>query len=352
MDGIAMETGPERGRRARAPRQPDGFDSPFKESMYAFFRRFVEFYFPLAHADIAWDEGFKALDTELRQIAGKKRRSPVRVDSLFEVRRLSGHKQLVLIHSEMQTTRDGRLAERMWRYNYRSFDARGLEVVSFAILGDASPSWRPDHYGWSLWGCEVGIRFPVVKLIDFAGREEELAASSNPFALITLAYLQTRKTVAEPALRRHWKMRIVRALYQQNYTAEEVRLLFRAIDWMMQLEPEQEIIFMTELEELEAESGMPYVTSVERIAMGRGRQEGLQEGLQAGRQEGRQEGLRAGRQEGRQEGLAFLLATQLACRFGQVPEWAALRLKAAAPEALERWGKRIFEAQSLEELLA
>ena len=117
---------------------------------------------------------------------------------------------------------------------------------------------------------------------------------------------------------------------------------------------------MTELEELEAESGMPYVTSVERIAMGRGRQEGLQEGLQAGRQEGlqagRQEGLQAGRQEGlqagRREGLASLLSTQLACRFGQVPEWAAQKLKAAAPEALERWGRRIFEARSLEDVFA
>lgn len=123
-------------------------------------------------------------------------------------------------------------------------------------------------------------------------------------------------------------MRIVRALYEQDYTEEEMRLLFRAIDWMMALDAEQEIIFMIELEQLEAEKGMPYVTSVERIAMSRGRE------------------------EGRQEGLASMLMALLAQRFGQVPDWATQKLTGAAPESLERWGKRIFEAQSLEEIFA
>ncbi len=80
----------------------------------------------------------------------------------------------------------------MFRYNYRSFEAHGLPVASFAVLGDASRRWRPERYGWSLWGFEMTLRFPVVKLIDWKGREEELLASRNPFALITQAFLSTR----------------------------------------------------------------------------------------------------------------------------------------------------------------
>jgi hypothetical protein len=189
-----MEVVRENGRRARKDRRADQFDSPWREAIHWYFRKFVEFYFPYVYRDIDWEAGFRSLDTELRQIAGKSRASPLRSDSLFEVKRLSGKKQRVLFHAEVQTTRDSKLAKRIFRYNYRSFDVQGDQVASFAILGDPGRKWRPNHYGWSLWGCEMGIRFPVIKLVDYEGREAELEASCNPFALITHAFLATRKT--------------------------------------------------------------------------------------------------------------------------------------------------------------
>ncbi len=74
------------GRPAKARRRSDHFDSPWREAMHGFLRSFVEFFFPQAAADIAWEEGFEFLDTELRQIAGKSRASPKRSDSLFRVK--------------------------------------------------------------------------------------------------------------------------------------------------------------------------------------------------------------------------------------------------------------------------
>ena len=355
-------------------RRTDGYDSPLKEAQFAFFRRFLEFYFRYAHDDIDWSKGFESLETELRQIAGRRRAAALRVDSLFRVTRKSGEGQLVLIHSEFQISRDPMLAERIFRYNYRAFDAQNHEVVSFVILGDPSPSWRPDSHGWKLWGCEMGIRFPVVKLIDYVGREEELKASDNPFGIMTFAFLKTRETQDDMEKRRHFKMQATRALYEKNYTAEEVRLLFRTIDWMMALDEEQEIIYLDELNQLEAEKAMAYVTSVERISMKRGleqgrleglqegrqvglqegRQVGLQEGRQVGLQEGRQVGLQEGRQVGLQEGLrlglASLLLAQLSQRFGEVPAWVSEKLGAASTEKLEVWGRRVLEASSVDEV--
>lgn len=314
---LAQQKGP---REPPEIRSSDLFDSPLKEAMHRYFRSFVQFFFPAAYADIDWDEGFTSLDTELRQIAGKRGGAPMRSDSLFRVKRLSGGNQLVLIHTEVQTYRDPRLAERLFRYNYRSFDAQGLEVASFAILGDASPIWRPESYGWSVWGCEMSLRFPVVKLIDFAGREEELAASRNPFALLTRAYLATRATKGAGDRRRGQKLDIVRRLYELGYDAEDVRRLFNVIDEMMRLDHEQEIIFNHELEQLETENQMRYINSVERIE--------------------------------RESGIRDLLTMQLLERFGQIPEWASQKLAAARARTLEQWGRRIFDAGSLEDLFA
>jgi hypothetical protein len=61
-------------------------------------------------------------------------------------------------------------------YNYRLFDRYDRPVVSLAVLGDASPTWRPTRYEQRLWGCRVGIGFPVVKLRDYAARWDALEA--------------------------------------------------------------------------------------------------------------------------------------------------------------------------------
>lgn len=86
----------------------------------------------------------------------------------------------------------------------------------------------------------------------------------------------------------------MKGLFERGLTAEEIRQLFRLIDWMMDLPPELERQFVDELHDFEEERKMPYVTSVERVARERGRAEGIQEG----RQEGRREGEVAGLQEG------------------------------------------------------
>ena len=41
-----------------------------------------------------------------------------------------------------------------------------------------------------MFGCRVGICFPVVELLDWAGCETELLDDPNPFALAALAHLQ------------------------------------------------------------------------------------------------------------------------------------------------------------------
>ena len=98
----------------------------------------------------------------------------------------------MLIHVEVQMSDDGKFPWRMYVYNYRLFDKYNVEVASFAVLGDDNPRWRPHSFGYRRWGSEVGFRFPIVKLLDYAERRAELEASSNPFATVVLAHLDTQ----------------------------------------------------------------------------------------------------------------------------------------------------------------
>lgn len=54
---------------------------------------------------------------------------------------------------------------------------------------------------------------------------------------------------------------------------EDVRQLFRFIDWLLQLPEELEKQFDEEIEDYQKEKTMPYISSLERRAMERGREE-------------------------------------------------------------------------------
>ena len=115
----------------------------------------------------------------------------------------------------------------------------------------------------------------TTKLIDWRGREAELEAGANPFAPVVLAHLRALETRQDPESRRHYKMQLVRALYQRGWAAEDVRQLFRVIDWLLDLPTELKRSFEDELHEWEEENRMTYITSIELSGMAKGLQEGI-----------------------------------------------------------------------------
>lgn len=162
----------------------DDYDSPWKDAVQHDFPAFLEFYFPAIHRQIDWTAGFTFLDQELRAVVREAEQGKRVVDLLVQVRRLDGRETWVYIQIEIQTQRDLSLPERMFVYHYRLFDRYQAPIASLVVLADPVPDWRPDRFGYELFGCEVGIRFPMAKLADYAERLEDLLADSNPFALL------------------------------------------------------------------------------------------------------------------------------------------------------------------------
>ena len=258
------------------------YDSPWKEALDVYFEPFMAFFFPHAYHEIDWARGYEALDKELRQVVREAEVGSRVVDKLVKVWRTNGEEEWVLIHVEVQSQEEADFGRRMYVYNYRLFDRYNRSVASLAVLGDDRPGWRPEGFGYTLWGCSVGFRFPVVKLLDYAGRVAALEADANPFAAVVLAHLKTQETRQDPEARRFWKVRLVKGLYERGLDSGDIRQLFRFIDWMMNLPEPMEQQFQQELFRFEEEKRMAYVTSIERMGQEKGRQEGLQEGRRQG----------------------------------------------------------------------
>lgn len=73
----------------------------------------------------------------------------------------------------------------------------------------------------------------------------------------------------------------MKGLYERGYSREDVLELFRFIDWMMRLPEDLATGFYREVEQYEEAEKMPYVTSVERLGMRRGIQQGVIENLRS-----------------------------------------------------------------------
>jgi hypothetical protein len=251
------------------------YDSPWKEALECYFEAFMAFFFPQAHIDIDWTRGYEFLDTELQQVVREAEIGRRWVDKLVKVWRRDGDEAWVLVHVEVQSQVDTTFAKRMYVYNYRLFDRYDRWVVSLAVLGDEQTKWRPESYGYTLWGCQAGLRFPVVKLVDYETRWEALEESRNPFAVMVMAHLKAQATRRDPEERLQWKILVVKGLYERGYRREEILELFRFVDWLLALPKELERGFKEALTQYEEAQKMPYITSIERLGIEQGIQQGI-----------------------------------------------------------------------------
>jgi len=302
----------------------DHYDSPWKEAIEHYFQEFIAFFFPDAYRSVDWSKEHIFLDQELRAVVQDAELGTRFVDKLVRVTELSGSESWIYIHVEVQGTRQTEFSKRMFVYNYRIFDRYEKPVASLAVLADQHKHWKPTSYGYNVLGCRLTLDFPVAKLTDYDEKLDELLASDNAFGLITAAHILTRQTRKKHQERYEAKLRLIKILYQRHWDKKRVINLLTVVDWLMTLPAWLDTKVWQEIETIEKHKNMKYITSIERI------------------------GIAKGREEGRVEGESKLLKRQLERRFGALPAWAIELLSNANEPSLEAWGEAILTAQTLE----
>ena len=242
------------------------YDSPWKDILQTYFSEFMQFFFPDAYNQIDWIQPPEFLDKELQEVVADAEIGRRFADKLVKVYLKNGQEQWVLIHVEVQSQEEADFAARMYTYNYRIYDRYKKSVASLAILGDERATWRPEQFGYSLFGCTLNFQFPIIKLIDYQQRLSELENDSNPFATVVMAHLAALNTRNDRNNRKEQKLALVQRLYEKGFAEQDVVNLIAFVDWMLTLPPNLEAEFKLEIQQLEARRRMKYVTSFERIA--------------------------------------------------------------------------------------
>jgi hypothetical protein len=252
------------------------YDSPWKEALDRYFPAFLACFFPRTHAGIDWTHDYESLDAELRKIAPDAETGTRHIDKLVKARRLDSAEPR-LLHVEVQNQHETEFTHRIHVYNYRAEDVNARPVTTLVVLGDESPTWRPAEYVYEEDGCRRTLSWPVVKLLDYADRLEEIEAGPHLFMRLVVAHLVAQRTREDVLTRATWKLRLLRGLLTRNLEGEDVRQWMRYIDWLLVLPRTEEEEVTRQFQAAAGEKYMPYVTSWEQIGIEKGRIEELQQ---------------------------------------------------------------------------
>ena len=148
--------------------------------------------------------------------------------------------------------------------------------------------------------------------------------------MVVLAHLAAQETRGDADRREVAKLGLIRRLYERGYDRERVLSLFGFIDWLLALPPEHEARVLREVEAIEEERKMPYVTSAERIGVERR--------------------LEQGKQQGRVEGKRLAIREIVRARFGGVPDELGARLASIDEADLDGMIRRVGTVVSAEDL--
>jgi Domain of unknown function (DUF4351) len=254
-------------------------DNAWKDMLDRHFPEFLEFFFAEIHAAINWGRKPVFLDKELARLGPKNLRGKRLADKLAKVWLKTGRPLFVVLHSEIQGQALTDFDERMYVYNYRIKDREDCPVVSLGIITGEPGDLALGRYETLLWGCRLLFEFPVARIVDWRGREQELLASTNPFALVVLAHLKVMGAKGDVQKKYLVKRELILLLQERGYTAEATKSLLRFLDWLIRLPEGLDRKLEIEIEEITEEKRMPYVTSWERRAEKRGRTEGKKLGV-------------------------------------------------------------------------
>ena len=301
-------------------------DSPWKEALEHYLEQAMALLFPVIHAGIDWSQGYRFRDGELQQVVRDAETGRRYTDKLAEVYTKDGEPTWILLHVEVQGDPESGFEERMYTYHYRLYDRYRRDIVSAAVLADASPSFRPDRYVYERLGCRLSFEYPVAKLLDWEAHWSELEANPNPFASVVLAQL-VAKRVSDVRERKKLKTELTRRLMNQGYSREDIEELFRLLNWLIHLPEDVDAEYRAEAREIEEAYKMPFVTSFERV--------------------GEERGVKRGRQE---EGSELLLL-QLQHKFGlEAAERYRQQVEQADETMIRTWSIRFVRAETIEEV--
>ncbi len=318
-------------------------DQVWKELLWAFFRDFMELFFPQAAARLNFGRA-RLLDKELfTDFAEGSRREP---DLVVEVYTTDGEPEIILVHVEVQARREADVPARMWEYYaLLRFRHRHPVYPIVVYLSPGAGGLTHETYRESVLGHNVlRFRYSAVGLPDLPG-DQYLSAPS--VLAPALSALMRTSDVGKPSHMARALQRVAEA------PLDEARrgLLAHVVGTYITLSSEEQ----AELARLMAEPGLAearnMVNVFEQKALQKGIEQGIERGIEQGIARGIEEGISEGLAQGEARGKRELITKLYASKFGEPNRPFVAALEATTDiGALDRLFESVLAAGSPDEV--
>lgn len=287
-------------------------DQLFKELLRAFFREFLELFYPDVAAGLDFARvTFLDKETFTDLPEGSRREA----DLVAQVYTIDGTPELILVHTEVQTQRRSEFPYRMFEYYALLRLRHKLPVFPIVVyLAPGAGGLVEETYKEILFGRELLLfRYGAVGLPDLSA--DDYVEQDNPLAPALSALMRPGATGR--ALRRALSLRqdAVREVDEARRS-----LLINIIETYLTLDAEEEAEFRRLVAQPEFEEVKQMITVYEQ----RGIEQGIVQGVEQGIAQGVGQGIVRGKRD--------TLLRQLRRKFGELPESLVARVEAVETE--------------------
>ena len=296
-------------------------DQLFKELIQTFFREFMELFYPNIAARLDFGT-VSFLDKELfTDLPDGARRE---ADLVAQVQTKQGDPELILVHTEIQTTRRNEMPMRMWEYYALLRLRRKLPVFPIVVyLSPGTGGIVTETYEEVLWGMQTLLfRYQAVGLPDLDASEYLTRPGALSPALSSLMRLSGTRQV----------IRRLQTIGQAGILeADEARqaLLLAVIEKYLPLSADEQTEFDQLLTDPNQQKEQRVMLTYEKRGYDRGIEQGIEQGIVAGTRR--------------------VLLKQLRARFGELPQTAVAKIESVANEnELDALSEQVLTAPTLD----
>ncbi len=265
------------------------FDETWKFGIFLLLPFFINRFFPKLYEQIDWSVPPLDRSNEILQKQFKKRFKKKFPDLVIQVQlkpKEGKPARLLILHFEIQATSDRFFTRRIFRYNLALRKRTKLSVCSIGILVDESETWLPKAFLRKVFGTKLVFTNKNIKIATQRAIVEILMKDNDPNGWFLAAYFTCRDTKYDEKNRQQTKLDLIKSLTSAKIEDELREILFVIIDGLLNLSLKLQADFDSELEKLQGENSMKFITQSGIKWFNEGKEEGKSEGKTKWKAEG------------------------------------------------------------------
>ena len=271
------------------PKKQVDQDGLWKKVIGELFEEFLQFFMPTLAQAVDFKEEPEFLDKELYQEVLDKKKGRRYADRLAKVRLKNGQEKWILIHVEVQGSREDEFSKRMFQYFYRIYDRHEEEIIALAVHTFPGNIENMKTFKYNYFGTKLNYSYNNYRTEDYPNAE--LERSDNIFSKVVLAAKAVHTTKNEVEKRYQFKRKLMRdLLHSKKYSRIAIAATLYFIDYLLQLPDAETKELSTELgPEIRKERGLmelyneknasPTVYNSFAEQLDRGIEQGIEQGM-------------------------------------------------------------------------